>query len=44
MQAGVRIGRLLNPDQWAHVISSRDSVKALEEGRLFDDLDRSLGR
>lgn len=44
MRAGVSLGKELTPAQWEHVISSRDEVKALQEGELFDALEQAVRR
>lgn len=44
MRAGVDLGRELTPEQWEHVISSRDAVKATEEAQLFERLEAAIAR
>jgi hypothetical protein len=40
----VDLGRELTPEQWEHVISSRDAVKATEEAQLFERLEAAIAR
>jgi hypothetical protein len=42
MRAGVRLGKLLTPEQWAWIQGSRDGVRAQSEAELFSRLEAQL--